>query len=367
MLSLSRRPDAAVSVTLHRPDALPPKLHRAWADAAAAQGAALPYCGPDYVGAVLAAYHADPATRVLAAWRGDTLAGLLPLVARGHRRLGLPLREMGLPRNPNTINSDPLAGPPGPARSEVLAALLRAGFAAGAETLMLDHLPAGLGSAFADAAATLGAGTDPVTPSRHLHYARLDGGWDGYLATRSGNHRWQIRKALKGAGALQVQRLDRRAALRDALDDWFAVEARSWQGTAGAGAAMTAADRGFHRSLVETLPDAALGELWLVRDATGRALAALRMLAGPRGRSVHTMHFDAAARAAAPGLLAFAAMMRAAAEDALPEVDFHGRTAFFERWATGARAHESLRIYRPGPKGALARHGRLVLRRLVTR
>jgi len=93
-------------------------------------------------------------------------------------------------------------------------------------------------------------------------------------------------------------------------------------------------DRAFHGFLLDTLADDEVGDLWLVRRS-GRPIAALRMLAGPSQVSVHTMHFDMSEKNRAPRLLAFIAMMKAACGSGIEEVDMHGSTDFFSRWATG--------------------------------
>ena len=338
-------------------------LRGPWRDVAAAQGESRPYGGPGFVLAALRAYHGEDRPSVVVVRDGAGWHAVLPLVRRPLVRLGLTVEEYGLPFNPNTILSDPLiAAGPAAERRAVAARLIEGAFAAGADTVIADNLPAGAGlpELLREAAAALGLRSDPVQPARTLHFATLAGDWDGYLATRSRDHRWQLGKTRRKAGQVAVERHAGREAIRRQLDIWFAIERRSWQGAEPA-AAMTDRDRAFHALLLDELAEEELGDLWIVRLG-GAPAAALRMLAAPGRVSVHTMHYDQAYRAQAPGLIAFEAMMRDACDRGLAEVDMHGNTEFFRRWATGARAHGSVRLYRAGPRGALLQRARQLAR-----
>lgn len=330
----------------------------------AAPPESLPFCESGYVAAALSAYHRDDAPVLVRAERGGRSSGTLPLVRRPLVRLGLRIAEIGCPFNPNTILNAPLRD-----GSDTAAAgdLLEGAFSIRSDTLLLDHLPVACGTAasFAEAGARLGAKVDRPVPARTLFHADVGSGWDAYLATRSGNHRRQIAKASRlaeAAGDVETQRLRGAPAIAAALPAWFEVERRSWQGACAA-SAMTDADRTFHALLLRHLPEDRIGDLWLVRMG-GRPVAALRMLAAPGKVAVHTMHFDAGFKDRSPGLIAFAAMMRAACDGDAREVDMHGTTEFFGRWSTGTRAHASLRLYRPGLRGAALQGGRRLAIRL---
>ena len=334
-----------------------------WQAASLRHGRNRPYCGAGYGMAVLETYHKDDDPVVVVARGADgQLRGLMPLVRRDLVRMGLRVREYGFPNNPNVILNDPLVAA---GDNAALVALLGA-IDLGQDSLILDHMPAvaGLASGMGGAAAGLRLTQDAPRPARSLYFATLGGSYDDFLATRSRNHRWQLKKTIRKAeeaGALEVRRY-RGGEIRAALPDWWAVEQRSWQGQNPA-SAMDDADRAFHTALLDRLQPEELGDLWITM-MEGRPVAALRMLAAPGVVSVHTMHFDAGYRKQAPGLIAFDAMFRAACEEGLTEVDMHGRTEFFTRWATGQRAHETLRLYRGGIKGGLIRRGRQASLRL---
>ncbi|MFX0540926.1 GNAT family N-acetyltransferase [Roseovarius sp. S4756] len=331
------------------------ELEREWRALAHERHAAWPYCGPEYLIAAMEVYHSEDRPVVISAYSRGRLAGVLPLVSRRMIKMGFSVREMGFPNNPNVINNDPLIAPRDETDAATVAgALLQGAFSLEADSLILDHLPSApaISGCLRSAAACIGGWSLEPVPARRLFYAKLCPDWKDYLATRSRNHRWQVRKALKQAAdtkGLEVRRICGRDQIRLHLRKWFDVERRSWQ-AADPGAAMSAADRQFHDLLLDRLAPEDVGDLWLVL-VKDRPIAALRMLAGAMSVSVHTTHFDSSARDQAPGLLAFSAMMRAACEDGLQEVDMHGCTDFFKRWATGDRPHETLRIFAPTLRG----------------
>ncbi|MCT4558973.1 MAG: GNAT family N-acetyltransferase [Pelagimonas sp.] len=333
-----------------------------------------PFAQQGYLSAVFQAYHDTDDPHLLLAYRGDRLVGLFPLISRPMVRLGLRVREYGFPFNPNTIVNDCLFD--GDGDSDVARALLERAYGLGAQSLILDHLP---GTDDGQAAACLTAAnqgllapTDRPTPARALYYAQLDGDYDRFMATRSRNHRWQIKKTWRkaqDAGALKVTAHCGADEIRAHLNDWFAVEGHSWQGQSPS-SAMSTADRTFHTLLLDSLPADQVGRLWMVY-LDGTPIAALRMIdgVGTLGRKtcVHTMHFDAAHRKIGPGLLAFDAMVQDACARGLAEIDMHGTTEFFARWSTGTRAHSSLRLYRPGLRGTALQQARRLNRRLEQR
>lgn len=322
-----------------------------------------PFSGPGYLEAILRAYHADDDPTLVRAVSDNAVVGQMLLVARPLNRFGLRIEEYGFPFNPNTILNDihvkaDMSGTVAPR-------LLQAAFDGKPKTLILDHMPLedGVVDALADAARALGGRADTPVEARTLYYAHLTGDYESFLVTRSRNHRWQIKKTWRKAeesGPVSVICAEGATEIANQLAAWFEVEARSWQGQSDE-SAMSAQDRDFHQRLLETLPADQVGRLWLVHFSD-RPVAALRMIdgQGPGGRKtcVHTMHFDAAERKLAPGLIAFDAMVRHACEEGFAEIDMHGTTDFFARWATGEREHASLRVYRPGLGGQILQQAR---------
>jgi CelD/BcsL family acetyltransferase involved in cellulose biosynthesis len=322
-----------------------------WATLAAGCDGATLFAGPQFQLALRAAFGVTG--HGIAAYQGGDLAGLLPFCALPAMR---SLREAGFVRNAHTLRNHLLTNDP-----VAIAAILRVWRdTVLADTLLLENLPQSdmLANQITMAARALGLRADAATPGRVLQYADIAAGYDGYIATRSGQFRRQLRKRLRELEQVGDFRMDRLTgdALLGALPDWRGVVARSWQGQ-DAEAANTPADWALHAGLVTC------GALWLAR-LDGRPVAALRMLEDTRATYVHTMHFDQSLRDHAPGLVLFDAMMQDACTRGLPRVDFNGSSPFFARWATGAAAHMSLRLYRGSLRGRGAQVARGVLRRV---
>jgi hypothetical protein len=330
-----------------------------WQSASEGYGQNRPFCGPNYVISALRAYHQDHQPSLIIVSSGGACRALLPFVSRPLNRMSYRVNEFGSPFNPNVTLTDPIITAGSTIdRQTVLANLIEGAFASAAATIIVDNVPVadGLPELFREVARILGLRSDPVRVGRSMYFAALDGDWERYLSTRSRNHRWQLKKVVRNAGSLSVERHSGRRAIREQLPVWFAVERRSWQGATPA-AAMTDRDRHFHALLLDSLVEEEVGDLWIVR-LSSEPIAALRMLAAPGRVSVHTMHFDVAHRELKPGLIAFRAMMRDACERGLAEVDMHGSTEFFARWATGQRAHASIRLYRRGLQSFFLQKGR---------
>ena len=337
-----------------------------WQALARRRARSRPFAGPGFVTAALSAYHQGDAPVLYWVEQDGEPQGALPLIRRPIRRSGLSVHEIGFPRNPHTLVNDPLLPDDPSAAGVILEALLVRLATDDCDTVMFDHVPddAGLVTILEDRARHLGYSVETVDTGRDLQFATLSGDFDAYLASRSSDHRWQLKKLLRKArdADVSIERIEGRDAIRNALPAWRTIEQASWQG-ASADAAMAAVDDAFTRGLLDRLAEDEVGELWMlsVRDVPA---AALRMLGGDCRLSVHTMHFDQRHKGLTPGTLLVEAMMRSAFERGLAEVDFHGDSTFFRRWATGLRAHRSVRLYRPGLYGRLLHGGRTLARRV---
>lgn len=339
------------------PHATLPDFDAAWSGLIDRTPGASLFSGPMFQNALAAAFPGHVPVVSIAAYRGDTLSGWLPLC-----RLPAPkgLKETGFPRNAHTLRNHLLTDDP-----VVIAAMLAAWRdRSDADTLVLENLPQSetLAASLASASRQAGLLIDTPTPGRVLDFAELPSSYEAFLATRSGQFRRQIQKRhrqLEAAGRFRIDRLSG-GDLGRSVPDWQSVVARSWQGRdRTAAGANTAKDWQLHRALT------ASGVLWLAR-LDDHPIAALRMLEDGKGAYVHTMHFDQALRDHAPGLVLFDAMMRDACTRHVPKVDFNGTSDFFARWATGTTRHMSIRIYRSSLRGYGARLIRTLSRRLQT-
>jgi CelD/BcsL family acetyltransferase involved in cellulose biosynthesis len=336
-----------------------------WRDLAHLRGRNRPFSGPGFVLAALKAYHRDAAPILHAVESNGQWEAALPLIERPLQKAGLTINEFGFPRNPNVLVNDPLLPDDGASARDILGTLLKAIASERCDTLILDHMPRDTNAPELMVAVGEGLGysSDGVEDSRDLCFVSIEGSFDDYLSTRSSDHRWQLKKILRKAGqaGATVECLRTRSEITAAMPQWFDIERNSWQGSTK-GAAMTDEDREFMRHLLTDLDDSEVGELWLLHIADEPA-AALRMLADGERICVHTMHYDQRFKHLTPGAILLEAMLRSAWERGLSEVDLHGSSAFFKRWATGERPHQSVRLYKPGLYGSLLRESRRLSRR----
>lgn len=340
-----------------------PAVERAapdWQDLVARRPEATLFSGPFLQLTNRAVYGPEDPFRAIALEGGSGLAAILPLsLWRMRIAPGLVVRELGFFRSAHTLRNDLLL-PLGAEDSAAEALLATACDMGGWDTLHLENVPGGTG-AFWTAAMDQGLLIDPPRPGRQLMHADLAGGYDVFLATRSGQFRRQLRKRrreLETAGRLTIRRISGAAAIRAMLPAWMGLVDDSWQGHTA-----DPRDRAFHAAV------AGCGQLWWL-TLDDRPLAALRMLEEPGRLHVHTMHYDPAAGARAPGLVLFDAMMADAAACGIRQVDFNGSSPFFARWATGVTALASVRIYAPTARGRLvwaARRGIVAFRGSETR
>lgn len=325
-----------------------------------------PFSGPGFTIAALRAYHEKQNPTLWCADNNGALEAVLPIVPRPLTRLGAKIREVGFPFNPNFILNDPLfpEAPPNDAK-RIAEGILCAVFERRVDTILLDHLISATGTvnAVLAAAENLDIPFDEPMPSRSLYFIRLSGSYESYLGTRSRNHRWQLKKIVhraNEAGGFDVQLYRGREQILAAAPTWFAIERASRQG-AHPQSAMTDDDRRFHLLLLDDLAEDEVGDLWITR-IDGQPAAALRMLGGTHRVAVHTMHFDQRFKHLVPGILCFQSMLRDAFDRGLREVDMHGNTQFFQRWATHKRDHTTIRLYRPTFRGKTLQRGRRLLR-----
>lgn len=332
-----------------------------WQLLADARPEATVFVGPSFTTALWEVFGAGAKRRLVVVRRDDAVRGVIPLALTIERRGVLRYRQLGFLRNRHTLRNLALV------EDGDLVPTLRL-MAAEAETIFFENVPVDFGRRVLRSA--LEAGLIDAGLQQGRNHCRIDlaQGWRAYLATRSGNFRWQLKKRARQAaelGTVDIRQITDRAELKEALPVMFALEARAWQGS-DAGAAMDDADRDFHARLVDVLPERELGELWLL-SIGGRTAAALRLLRRHDVLYVHAMYYDPELARVSPGTLLFARALESAADRGIAAVDCHGDTQFFRRWATGAKSHVTLRFFRPSAYGRLLNGARHIARSLRRR
>jgi CelD/BcsL family acetyltransferase involved in cellulose biosynthesis len=302
------------------------------------------------------AFGGDGKLAVCTVWRGEELAGAMPLSRKGGRLSAMLNGHAGASR--------PLAADP-----EAMAALVGAALARRAPELELPSLPSG----------------DPSLPAllegagRAGAQALSEPGYSSpFVATGGDLEAWS-----KGEDASWKSRVARyrRKMLRDHetefavfeapedlggwLEEGFRIEASGWKGRAGTAIASSPETERFYRALARDFQQR--DELRLTRIALdGSAVAFCFSLL--HGNRIYTLKsgYDESIRKLAPGLVMQLLMVEKSFELGFETLELLGeKVDWKEKLATGTHPHTDLRIYSGGPAGALRHAYRRRLRPLL--
>ena len=339
-----------MSAEVHRDiDALPDGVEDAWRAFAELRENA--FVSPEWARAWLGVFGGD-ATPAIAVSRGSggVVRGIVPMVRTGGTG-GKVLRFAGF----NLGDVFHPACAPADERevaAECFAALLEA---AGADAILLDHVPA---EADWPAAAAEAGGLARDRPYRDdvLPWIDLEGlSWEDFLAGRSRNLRSQIRRKTKA-----LER-DHEAVFRTASAETLEADLAAlvrlhdlrWRDRGGSGA-LGERPRRFH----EAFTRAALRRGWLrlwVLDVRGEPAAALYGWRLGDRFSYYQAGFDPAYERQSIGLVLLARTVRAAADEGALVYDLlRGGEAYKSRLAERERAIHSAALARPGSISRLA-------------
>lgn len=279
--------------------------------------------------------------------RGTKIVAIFPMMKTHWRIKGIPIRQLSLIKNHHVLRFDALLIDELEACVSVLLQYLDQHKWLW-DVLYLENLPSSspLYPYLAEAAKNRKFPVDPWRKARIHRLLLLEGTWDNYLANRSSNFRWQIkkfRKRLDELGTHYVERIHTRDALLAFLPELFALEKISWQGQHN-DSSMDGADLQFCQRLFSDMPDDKLGECWIMR-IEGRLVAAITLLRMQSTLYVFTTYYDPALAAASPGTLLYFEMLKSAWARGEKIVDFNGDSPTFQRWTSAGTPHYRLRIY----------------------
>ena len=194
-------------------------------------------------------------------------------------------------------------------------------------------------------------------PGRVSPFIRIDGSWEDYIGarTRKVTHEWERKmRKLERAGDVRVVRLERGMDTAALVDQFIAVEGRSWKERAGTSIAARGVGA-FYRELSAALATAdSLLPFWIELD--GRVVAFLYGAVHNGTYYAMKTSYDEGCSALSPGVKLFHEAVRHAFGAGLARLDFLGeRAPWKDRWANGWLEHVNVRLY-PDTVGGRAAH-----------
>ncbi|MBB3983402.1 CelD/BcsL family acetyltransferase involved in cellulose biosynthesis [Sphingobium fontiphilum] len=284
-----------------------------WADLARDAAEANAFYAPDMLGAALDHLAGGGAVRLVEAYAGETLIGLMPVSIAGHHgRLPIACAT-------NWMHHHAFFGAP----------MLRRGHEQAAWAAMLAQLDAaswaphflhltGLDAAGANAAALEAVCATQGRARHEIHrYDRAllrsdlsaDDYWESHVRAKKRKEIRRLQKRLADLGAVA----DRKLAARDELSGWcgefLALERSGWKGREGTALACNPADAAFFRAACAAAFDA--GRLHFLRlDLDGRAIAMLVNFRHQGGAFSFKIAFDEDLGRFSPGVLIELANLR---------------------------------------------------------
>lgn len=360
---MARVTEPAVTVAVHAVDAA---LAAEW-DRLAVAGGHSPFLRPGWVVAWADAFAGGRLAAVVVR-RGRRLAGVLPVLAGGHRRTGCRLRS---PTNGETVRHGMVA------EDRRAASELLAGWPAGAARLSASFVADG-----DPLAAALEAGAPPGLltlrePLRSSLWLPTEG--DDYEAfersrlSRSRRHNWERReRRLREQGTVRFEVHDGGERLEALLEEGFAVEAAGWKGAQGT-AVLTRPDaRRFYWGAARWAAGQGLLRLGFLR-LDGRPVAFCFALRHGGTVAVPKTGFDPAFSYHAPGVLLVRRLLRSCFEDpTVTRFEFLGEAEDYKRVFTDHQEQQlRLEVLRDSPAGRARRAalgtGRRARRELASR
>ena len=283
------------------------------------------------------------------------LTAILPLVAGRTTLAGVPIRLLTSASNVHSCRFDLIARDPVRDAAALVDHLLDA---SDWDVLRLVDVPPD-GAAWQLAAAAHERGLPVATwESMNSPYVRLPATADALGQRLDAKFRANLqrrRRRLAEKGRVEVEHVTGGADLVARLDEGFQLEQSGWKGRRGTAIAQDAAVRGFYTALARTAAARGQLSLYFLR-LDGRAIAFHYALEHGGKYLLLKPAYDEAFREVSPGQLLVWDVLRACIDRGLHEFDFLGPDMPWKRdWATDARRHTWLYVFRSTLAGRIAR------------
>jgi CelD/BcsL family acetyltransferase involved in cellulose biosynthesis len=331
---------------IDREGALVPVLDE-WRRLAALRGNA--FVTPEWYLAALNTLHGGAVPAVAVMRGGDgAVGGLLPLVncrsSRGHRLISLPGTRFGDIFHPVAAQEDEVKV------ATTVAPLLARHVGARCQ-LDLGRVGAGAGWWRELARAWPGRMTVVPQPEEVLPYIALDGfDWQGYLATRSGQFRSQLKRKMRSLERdheVRVRRSETAEEVLNDLDTLFDLHDARWEERPGASSFADWEARELHRAFAPAAHEHGWLRLYVLEVDGAAAAAWYGWHVGDRF-SYYQAGFDPAWSRYSVGFLLLAETVREGIAEGTAEYDLLvGDEAFKGRFATGERRGSSVLLAPP--------------------
>lgn len=292
--------------------------------------------------------------RMLGIRRGDgRLLAFGAFIDVQERIYGIQLRVREMPGNRLVVYHNEFVGEHGDA-------LLERMFSTGQTKCDLICVPAVPKDSQTDQAVQKAAARHRWTmiriPGYRSPYIPIEGSWDDYLARKSSNFRYTLRRkqrALENLGRTSEKWYECVESVDELLNCIAQIEVSSWKVDASMAITGSAQETAYYRALLPWL--AGKGALRANVISVNETPAAYSLCYVWRGRVAQMKtSFDERFSGASPGLVVNASAIRRAFESGALEFDFLGDVMPHKmHWASDIRAHDHLFVYTSTMRGRL--------------
>jgi len=297
------------------------------------------YLSPDWINAIASAHNYIAKLRALVAHKHNRIVGILPYQVETVKMFGIPMKKIAL-AGMSGYHQDIVA--------EDRQELLRALFAKYSESRWHVFQTAGLvaGSNATKAVKNIArdmGGHLLVYPGESSPYLRINTSWEEFLASKSGNFRYTLKrkeKALRKNGDLQERWFFTHDDIEDLFEAMLKIEEHSWKTKANIAISDTEHEQNYYRMLLPFLAKRkALFAMVLYLDKQPVAYFLCCFWQG-RVCNLKTSFHESYSKLA-PGSVVIHFAVRKAFELGAKEVDFLGDAQHHKLlWSDSVRHHE---------------------------
>jgi len=287
----------------------------------------------------------------LMAFLDGRLIGVLPLIIRRVRRLGVRGVVVATPHDDQTTTVDVLA------RSgdelTVVPLLINAAMSAAPDCFVLELKRLPIDSPTLAATRRAFRGRELQIASGLGSYLPIGADFSKYRSSLSRNFRSNLSKAANKIATHAVEFTIKRgsAATVDDLDEFMKVEAASWKGPEQTAILRRPDLVRFYLSLTRGLSRAGWLE-WHIMRMDGRVIAVNLAIAVRSRLVVWKLGYDEMFSKLSPGSLLFEHVVSEAYANGVTEIDLTSDELWYDNWRMNKRRYQSLEVY---PQGLRAR------------